>query len=23
MDLEAYEIVNGDGYQHNVFVDWY
>ena len=21
MDLEAYEIVNGDGYQHNVFVD--
>lgn len=21
--LEAYEIVNGDGYQHNVFVDWY
>lgn len=23
MDLEVYEIVNGDGYQHNVFVDWY
>lgn len=23
MDLDAYEIVNGDGYQHNVFVDWY
>lgn len=23
MDLRAYEIVNGDGYQHNVFVDWY
>lgn len=21
--LDAYEIVNGDGYQHNVFVDWY
>ncbi|MFZ7276952.1 transposase domain-containing protein [Avibacterium endocarditidis] len=23
VDLDAYEIVNGDGYQHNVFVDWY
>ncbi len=21
--LQALEIINGDGYQHNVFVDWY